>query len=180
MTHYINEDSFGANLPANWETIAAYLNNLIDEQGISDDQDAVNDLWERFCSGDMATISVTNGASTCTAAEAVASVSWDVIVNAMDDTTREMVCNEGITDKVEFLARYMELLPLPFVVDAAHPVWYAVMRDRDDDDWGTGSRDYDEAVRMAQALRDDGYSDAYIAVIDDGDDPICTDEITDF
>lgn len=116
MTHYINEDSFGPDLPANWESIAAYLNSLIDEQGISDDQDAVNDLWERFCSGDMATVSVTNGASTCTAAEAVASVSWDVIVNAMDDTTREMVCNEGITDKVEFLARYMELLPLPFVI----------------------------------------------------------------
>lgn len=180
MKHYINENSFGSDLPANWESIAAYLNNLIDEQDISDDQDAVNDLWERFCSGDMASISVTNGASTCTAAEAVASVSWDVIVNAMDDTTREMVCNEGITDKVEFLTRYMELLPLPFVIDAANPVWYAVMRDRDDDDWGTGSRDYDEAVRMAQALRDDGYSDAYIAVIDDGDDPVCTDEITDF
>ena len=128
----------------------------------------------------MASISVTNGASTCTAAEAVASVSWDVIVNMMDDTTRDMVCDEGITDKVEFLTRYMELLPLPFVIDAAHPVWYAVMRDRDDNDWGTGSRDYDEAVRMAQALRDDGYSDAYIAVIDDGDDPVCTDEITDF
>ena len=121
MTHYINEDSFGPDLPANWESIAAYLNSLIDEQGISDDQDAVNDLWERYCSGDL------------------------------DDAP-----------------------------EAENPVWYAVMRDRDDDDWGTGSRDYDEAVRMAQALRDDGYSDAYIAVIDDGDDPICTDEITDF
>lgn len=64
--------------------------------------------------------------------------------------------------------------------EAENPVWYAVMRDRDDNDWGTGSRDYDEAVRMAQALRDDGYSDAYIAVIDDGDDPVCTEEITDF
>lgn len=58
--------------------------------------------------------------------------------------------------------------------------WYAVMRDREDDDWGTGSFDLDEAKAMTRA-----YPEGYIAVID-GDfddnglpttDPICIDEI---
>ena len=47
--------------------------------------------------------------------------------------------------------------------------WYAVLRDEDDNDWGTGSYDYDEAVEMAKQYGDD----ARIAVIDDGDDPVC-------
>ena len=53
----------------------------------------------------------------------------------------------------------------------AHPVdtaWYAVEIDEDDNDWGTGSFDYTEAVAMARRM------DAkYIAVIRLGDDPIC-------
>lgn len=57
----------------------------------------------------------------------------------------------------------------------SNPVWYAVMRDRADDDWGTGSYDIDEAVAML-----DNYGDeAYIAVIEEcSDDNECIAEIT--
>lgn len=53
-------------------------------------------------------------------------------------------------------------------------LWYAVLRDREDNDWGSGSYNYDEAVKMVQPYLSDG---GYIAVIDEGNDPICVDEI---
>lgn len=40
-------------------------------------------------------------------------------------------------------------------------LWYAVMSDREDNDWGTGSFKLDEAKAMARK-----YPDGYIAVID--------------
>ena len=52
-------------------------------------------------------------------------------------------------------------------------LWYAVMRDREDNDWGTGSYNLEEAREMVKR-----YPEGYIAVIDEGDgDPICVDEI---
>lgn len=59
--------------------------------------------------------------------------------------------------------------------------WYAVMMDREDNDWGNGSFDLDEAMAMAAK-----YPEAYIAVIDanydeDGNatsDAVCVEEIT--
>ena len=54
-------------------------------------------------------------------------------------------------------------------------IWYAVMSDSEDNDWGTGSFDYGEALEMVKPFISDG---GYIAVIDDGDDPICIDIIT--
>ena len=59
--------------------------------------------------------------------------------------------------------------------------WYAVLRDREDNDWGTGSFDLDEAKAMVRRLCPDGF----IAVIDGGYDedgnatidPVCVDEI---
>ena len=53
-------------------------------------------------------------------------------------------------------------------------LWYAVMRDNDDNDWGSGSYDYDEAVEMVQKYIPDG---GYIAVIEEGNDPIRVEEI---
>lgn len=50
--------------------------------------------------------------------------------------------------------------------------WYAVMQDDDDNDWGYGSYDLEEAKRMAEE-----FADGYIAVIDEGADPVCIDEI---
>ena len=60
-------------------------------------------------------------------------------------------------------------------------LWYAVMRDLEDSDWGTGSYDLDEARAKVNELREDGYTDAYIAVIDmhNEADPVCVEEIHD-
>lgn len=46
--------------------------------------------------------------------------------------------------------------------------WYAVLMDAEDNDWGYGSHNLREAKKMARQ-----YEDGRIAVINDGDDPIC-------
>ena len=51
-------------------------------------------------------------------------------------------------------------------------LWYAVLTDREDNDWGTGSFDYSEAVEMAK------FRDCTIIAVIDGEE--CIDEITDF
>ena len=56
-------------------------------------------------------------------------------------------------------------------------MWYAVMMDREDSDWGYGSHDLDEAKAMCKAQKAD-HPAAYIAVIEEGEDPVCVDEIT--
>ena len=62
----------------------------------------------------------------------------------------------------------------------ANKIWYAVLKDNEDNDWGTGSFDLGEALTMARNYRDNlDCPDAYIAVIDDGPDPVCVDEIRD-
>lgn len=62
-----------------------------------------------------------------------------------------------------------------------HNVWYACMQDQDDTDWGTGSRNKQDAIDMVNSWRQDGYPDAYIAVIDEsGNEPMCVEEIRDF
>lgn len=53
MKNLITMDSFGSECPANWEEIADFLNAIILERGIEDDHDAVNDLWEEYCNGDI-------------------------------------------------------------------------------------------------------------------------------
>ena len=53
-------------------------------------------------------------------------------------------------------------------------LWYAVMRDREGDDWGYGSYDIEEAKQM---LAEEESGEAYIAVIAEGENPVCVDEI---
>ncbi len=53
-------------------------------------------------------------------------------------------------------------------------LWYAVEMDAEDNDWGTGSYDYAEAVEMARRWG----PEAQIAVIEMGNDPICVGLIT--
>ena len=53
MEHWITADSFGSDLPANWEEIAAYLNAIIEERGIEDDLNKVNELWEAYWQGEF-------------------------------------------------------------------------------------------------------------------------------
>lgn len=50
--------------------------------------------------------------------------------------------------------------------------WYAVMEDKEETDWGYGSKDYEEAVKM---LKEKGWENGYIAVIENGD--YCADAI---
>lgn len=56
-------------------------------------------------------------------------------------------------------------------------LWYAVMRDLTDQDWGYGSHDPEEAEKMVNQLHFDGCAEAYIAVIAEGDNPTCIAEI---
>ncbi len=56
-------------------------------------------------------------------------------------------------------------------------MWYAVMENMEDSDWGFGSRDLVVAKAMAQNYNSDG--GAYIVIIDDGADPVAVDEIHD-
>ena len=56
-------------------------------------------------------------------------------------------------------------------------MWYAVMQNMEDSDWGFGSRDLVVAKAMAQNYNSDGC--AYIVVVDDGADPVAVDEIHD-
>ncbi len=51
--------------------------------------------------------------------------------------------------------------------------WYAVMKDKKDEDWGTGSYQLENAERMAREIG----GEAYVAVIEEGVNPICIEEI---
>lgn len=61
--------------------------------------------------------------------------------------------------------------------------WYAVMRDNEDTDWGTGSTRLREAAKMVRKMRKEGDENAFIAVIDitsdDMNAQVCIDEIRD-
>lgn len=55
--YHCNMDSFGQDCPMNWEDIAAALNAEIDKLPYNGDKnafaDAVADLWERYCAGEL-------------------------------------------------------------------------------------------------------------------------------
>lgn len=61
--------------------------------------------------------------------------------------------------------------------------WYAVVRDNEDTDWGTGSTRLREAAKMVRKMRREGDEEAHIAVIDitsdDTTHQVCIDEIRD-
>ena len=48
--------------------------------------------------------------------------------------------------------------------------WYAIMADTVDTDHGTGTFDYNLAIAELSRYRENGYKDAYIAIVDDDDD----------
>lgn len=65
----------------------------------------------------MARISIDNGHSYIDPQEAVAQANWQVIVNLMDDDTREMVAEEmAPCTKQEFLMRYLELAQADLII----------------------------------------------------------------
>ncbi len=53
MKGIITADSFGAELPRNWERIADLLNEIIECKGIADDQSAINELWDKYWAGEI-------------------------------------------------------------------------------------------------------------------------------
>ena len=58
----------------------------------------------------MKRISIDNGTTYTTPAEAIKAVGMDTIANYMDDDTREAVHNElAPCSDIEFLSRYLEL-----------------------------------------------------------------------
>lgn len=46
-------------------------------------------------------------------------------------------------------------------------IWYAVMRDTEDNDWGYGSHNKREAAKMVRKLRRDGYPEAFIEIVEE-------------
>ena len=118
MENWITFESFGSECPDNWEEIANYLNDIIRERGIEDDHDAVNELWDEYWSGKLSrSVSIDNGATFCTPAEALQHVSIDTLAQYMDDGIRELVAREiaPCTDEA-FLARYLELAPCDLII----------------------------------------------------------------
>ena len=48
----ITVDSFGAEVPKNWEEIASFLNDIIEERGLTENSE-INELWEQYWNGDV-------------------------------------------------------------------------------------------------------------------------------
>ena len=46
----ITIESFGSDVPENWQEIADELNKIIEERGIEDDLNAINELWDEYWS----------------------------------------------------------------------------------------------------------------------------------
>lgn len=65
----------------------------------------------------MKEISIDNGHSFTEPEKALKEVKWDIIVNMMDDETREKVHEEiaPCTD-IEFLTRYLEIAPYDLII----------------------------------------------------------------
>ena len=67
-------------------------------------------------------------------------------------------------------------------LNKATEYWYAVLANDEDNDWGEGSFDKEEAIQKCKSWREDTYPNAHIAIIDNDDmfDPVCVGEIRDF
>lgn len=65
----------------------------------------------------MKQISINNGATYTTAAEALEEISLDTMADYMDDDAREAVHNElAPCSDIEFLERYLEIAPDDLIV----------------------------------------------------------------
>jgi len=51
--YWVTGESFGADLPRNWQEIADYLNAVIRDRGIECDVHATNEVWEAFWQGEF-------------------------------------------------------------------------------------------------------------------------------
>lgn len=119
---------------------------------------------------------------------------WEEIadyLNAIIEAKEDLFEDGELTrDGRDFIEQLWEQYCSGDLPDAPKPVgingedeeelWYAVLRDTGDTDWGTGSHDREEALAMAREWREDGWEDAFVAVIDEsGNEPMCVEEIRD-
>ena len=114
-------------------------------------------------------------------ADTAACMYWDHLTyREQRDRTVEVI-HADVEDDVAIEDAYDIACVDGWYTDKAYKagLWYAVMRDIVDDDWGYGSYDKAEAIEMARECRNDGNPDAYIAVIDEGYSPVCVGEIHD-
>ena len=89
-------------------SIQGYIKTLIRNDMMIKEDDTMMTATHR--------ISIDNGAHYVTPEEAVKGMAWEVIVNYMDDDTREAVAQEGYDDEVSFLARYLELADSDLII----------------------------------------------------------------
>lgn len=95
----------------------------------------------------------------------------------VEDTTMEYKAN-SLSQSLPIDAQKDALPIRDQQEEVEQKMWYAVQVNREDD-WGTGSYDREEAIRMAREQLAE-YPDTLIAVIDNStSDPVCVDEITD-
>jgi hypothetical protein len=91
---------------------------LISEYDLTEDEaDVLTEALDEFEHKHPHHISIDNGNDFVDPVEAVESMDWDVIVNAMDDDTREAVNAELAPCTNEaFLTRYLQLAPEDLIV----------------------------------------------------------------
>lgn len=53
-------------------------------------------------------------------------------------------------------------------------MWYTVLYDREDTDWGFGSYDFDTALVCARRLKENGNPDVVIGVVEGVNDKVLT------
>lgn len=96
----ITMESFGSECPMNWEEIANYLNDKIDElENTIEDEDELNEaldqLWEDYCNGDMPDAPVASDEPWRDAPTVIneygVQIDYEAAVNLMDDELREEI-----------------------------------------------------------------------------------------
>ncbi len=110
MKCWVTGESFGADLPENWEMITEFLNSIIGERGIEDDQNAVNDLWDDFWAGKVMWYAVRSGSDddwgdgsyvlerAKRMAQKLRGEYPDTLISVIDYRTPDPVCVEEIRD----------------------------------------------------------------------------------
>ena len=132
-------------------------------------------VWDTFC-GAFATLAE---------AEAAASSEWNHLT-AREQQQRVVSINHvEVEDDVDLTEAFEVACDgggwyVDFEYATETKLWYAMMMDLEDTDWGTGSYNLNEALEMARRYHANGYTNAYVAVIEESKhDSVCVEEIHD-
>lgn len=113
MLHYVTAESFGSDLPDNWEWHAKRLNTMIDNMGASEDLNAVNEIWDTYwsvmadCETFVASLimSSTEGREPMTEEEAAQNLrewyeeGWEDIPLSLTPEVLSVLWNDGIKER---------------------------------------------------------------------------------